>query len=68
MESFYWENSKKLQTNQQPSLKQYLKCAMQSENPHCPSASFTFSAKKKVRREPEDNVAWKQNYLNRNIC
>ena len=38
-----------LRTNQQPSLKCYVKCAIQSENQqneHCPSASFTFYAKK----------------------
>ena len=39
----------KLRTNQQPSLKRYVKCAIQSENQqneHRPSASFTFYAKK----------------------
>ena len=39
----------KLRTNQQPSLKRYVKCAIQSENQqneHRPSASFTFHAKK----------------------
>ena len=41
-----WET---LQTNQQPSLKRYVKCAMPSENQqnqHRPSASFAFHAKK----------------------
>ena len=39
----------KLRTNQQPSLKRYVRCAKQSENQqneHRPSASFTFHAKK----------------------
>ena len=39
----------KLWTNQQPSLKRYVKCALQSENQqnqHRPSASFTFHVKK----------------------
>ena len=39
----------KLQTNQQPSLKQYVKCAIQNENQqnhHRPNGSFTFHAKK----------------------
>ena len=39
----------KLRTNQQPSLKRYAKCAIQSQNQqneHRPSASFTFHAKK----------------------
>ena len=39
----------KLRPNQQPSLKRYVKCAIQSENQqneHRPSASFTFYAKK----------------------
>ena len=39
----------KLGTNQQPTLKRYVKCAIQSENQqnqHRPSASFTFHAKK----------------------
>ena len=38
-----------LRTNQQPSLKRYVRCAIQSENQqneHRPSASFTFYAKK----------------------
>ena len=38
----------KLRTNQQPSLKRYVKCTIQSENQqnqHRPSASFTFYAK-----------------------
>ena len=38
----------KLRTNQQPSLKRYVRCAKQSENQqneHRPSASFTFHAK-----------------------
>ena len=38
----------KLRTNQQPSLKRYVRCAIQSENQqneHRPSASFTFHAK-----------------------
>ena len=39
----------KLQTNQQPSLNHYVKCAIKSENQQNerrPSASFTFHAKK----------------------
>ena len=39
----------KLRMNQQPSLKRYVKGAIQSENQqneHRPSASFTFHAKK----------------------
>ena len=39
----------KLWTNQQPSLKRYVKCALQSENQqnqYRPSASFTFHVKK----------------------
>ena len=39
----------KLRTNQQPSLKRYAKCAIQSQNQqneHRTSASFTFHAKK----------------------
>ena len=43
----------KLRTNQQPSLKRYVKCAIQSENQqneHRPSASFTFHAKKKLKK------------------
>ena len=61
-----WE---KLRPNQQPSLKRYVKCAIQSENQqneHRPSASFTFHAKKSYR-SPEDKIEWKQNYLNWNL-
>ena len=39
----------KLRTNQQPSLKRYVKCAIRSknqQNEHRPSASFAFHAKK----------------------
>ena len=39
----------KLQTNQQSSLKWYVRCALQTEkqeNQHHPSASFTFHSKK----------------------
>ena len=39
----------KIRTNQQPSLKRYVKCTIQSENQqneHRPSASCTFHAKK----------------------
>ena len=38
----------KLRTNQQSSLKRYVKCALQTEqqNQHHPSASFTFHSKK----------------------
>ena len=42
------EIREKLRTNQQPSLKRYVRCAIQSENQqneHHPSASFTFHAK-----------------------
>ena len=38
-----WE---KLRMNQQPSLRLYVKCAIQSENQHHPSAPFIFHAKK----------------------
>ena len=38
-----WE---KLWMNQQPSLRLYVKCAIQSENQHHPSAPFIFHAKK----------------------
>ena len=39
----------KLRTSQQPSLKRYVKCVIQSENQqnqHRPSTFFTFHAKK----------------------
>ena len=43
------KNRERLQTNQQPSLNHYVKCAIKSENQQNerrPSASFTFHAKK----------------------
>ena len=40
-------------TNQQPSLKRYVKCAIQSEN-----------QQNQHRPSPEDKVNCKQNYLN----
>ena len=43
------KNREKLWTNQQPSLKWYVKCTLQSEkqqNQHRLSASFTFHVKK----------------------
>ena len=42
------KNQKKLRTNQQPSLKRYVKCAIQSENQQIQhlSTSFSFHAKK----------------------
>ena len=42
------KNRKKLQMNQQPSLKRYVKCAIQSENQQIQhlSTSFSFHAKK----------------------
>ena len=44
----YGKIQEKLWMNQQPSLKRYVKCDIQSENEqnqHRPSASFTFHAK-----------------------
>ena len=60
----------KLWTNQQSSLKGYVKCALQIEINRINivwTFFFTFYVKKSLK-SPEDKVEWKQKYLNWNIC
>ena len=54
----------KFRTDQQPSLKWHVKCALKSENrqnQYLPSASFTFHVKKKVKEAMRTRLSGNKN-------